>query len=219
MKRPSPSSTRHGRWATSQITPTPIQAGQWRGPSKRRGRGGRTAPGIGPFYRAGHGGARVYWCAKPRRGLSSLRFLYTLAMYLVTPIIVMRLLARGVRYRGYHRRWRERFGLFPAPGINGSLWVHAVSVGEVNAAEPLVKALMLAYPDAPLVVTTVTPTGSERVLQLFGESVHSVYLPYDLPFAVRSFPAQDPSAAGCHRGNGNLAQLVFRLSQAWHSPA
>jgi 3-deoxy-D-manno-octulosonic-acid transferase len=116
-----------------------------------------------------------------------LRFLYTLAMYLVTPIIVMRLLARGVRYRGYHRRWRERFGIFPAPGINGSLWVHAVSVGEVNAAEPLVKALMQAYPDAPLVVTTVTPTGSERVLQLFGESVHSVYLPYDLPFAVRSF--------------------------------
>jgi 3-deoxy-D-manno-octulosonic-acid transferase len=116
-----------------------------------------------------------------------LRFLYTLAMYLVTPIIVLRLLARGVRYRGYHRRWRERFGIFPAPGINGSLWVHAVSVGEVNAAEPLVKALMQAYPDAPLVVTTVTPTGSERVLQLFGESVHSVYLPYDLPFAVRSF--------------------------------
>jgi len=116
-----------------------------------------------------------------------LRFLYTLAMYLVTPIIVLRLLARGVRYRGYHRRWRERFGFFPAPGFNGSLWVHAVSVGEVNAAEPLIKALMVAYPDAPLVVTTVTPTGSERVLQLFGESVYNVYLPYDLPFAIRSF--------------------------------
>src|ERR1700754_1303295 len=120
---------------------------------------------------AGHG---YTGALSQEKGWSSLRFLYTLAMYLVTPIIVMRLLARGVRYRGYHRRWRERFGIFPAPGINGSLWVHAVSVGEVNAAEPLVKALMQAYPDAPLVVTTVTPTGSERVLQLFGESVHSV---------------------------------------------
>ncbi|WP_114241778.1 lipid IV(A) 3-deoxy-D-manno-octulosonic acid transferase [Dyella sp. C9] len=116
-----------------------------------------------------------------------MRYLYTLAMYLVTPIIVLRLLARGVRYRDYHKRWRERFGFFQAPGVNGSLWVHAVSVGEVNAAEPLIKALQRDYPNAPLVVTTVTPTGSERVRQLFGDSVFHVYLPYDLPFAVKRF--------------------------------
>jgi 3-deoxy-D-manno-octulosonic-acid transferase len=116
-----------------------------------------------------------------------LRYLYTLALYLVTPIIVLRLLARGVRYRDYHRRWRERFGFFDAPGVKGSLWVHAVSVGEVNAAEPLIKALREYYPHAPLVVTTVTPTGSERVRQLFGDSVYHVYLPYDLPFAVTRF--------------------------------
>ena len=114
-------------------------------------------------------------------------YLYTLAMYLVTPIIVLRLLARGVRYRDYHKRWRERFGFFEAPGFAGSLWVHAVSVGEVNAAEPLIKALRNDYPNAPLVVTTVTPTGSERVRQLFGDSVFHVYLPYDLPFAVNRF--------------------------------
>jgi len=108
-------------------------------------------------------------------------------MYLVTPIIVLRLLARGVRYRDYHKRWRERFGFFEAPGFAGSLWVHAVSVGEVNAAEPLIKALRNDYPNAPLVVTTVTPTGSERVRQLFGDSVFHVYLPYDLPFAVNRF--------------------------------
>lgn len=116
-----------------------------------------------------------------------MRYLYTLALYLVTPIIVLRLLARGVRYRDYHRRWRERFGFFDAPGVQGSLWVHAVSVGEVNAAEPLIKALREYYPNAPLVVTTVTPTGSERVRQLFGDSVYHVYLPYDLPFAVTRF--------------------------------
>ncbi|MFC4763793.1 lipid IV(A) 3-deoxy-D-manno-octulosonic acid transferase [Dyella koreensis] len=118
-----------------------------------------------------------------------MRYLYTLAMYLVTPLIVLRLLARGVRYRDYHRRWRERFGFYqgPLPLVRGSLWVHAVSVGEVNAAEPLIKALREAYPNAPLVVTTVTPTGSERVRQLFGDSVFHVYLPYDLPFAVSRF--------------------------------
>ena len=116
-----------------------------------------------------------------------MRYLYTLAMYLVTPLIVLRLLARGVRYRDYHRRWRERFGYYQGPTLRGSIWVHAVSVGEVNAAEPLIKALREAYVNAPLVVTTVTPTGSERVRQLFGDSVYHVYLPYDLPFAVSRF--------------------------------
>jgi len=117
----------------------------------------------------------------------SLRYLYTLAMYLVTPLLVLRLLARGVRSRPYYRRWPERFGFFAAPGFSGSLWVHAVSVGEVNAAEPLIKALRRDYPNAPLVITTVTPTGTARVHQLFGDSVFHVYLPYDLPFAVRRF--------------------------------
>ncbi len=116
-----------------------------------------------------------------------MRYLYTLAMYLVTPLLVLRLLARGVRSRPYHRRWPERFGFFAAPGFSGSLWVHAVSVGEVNAAEPLIKALRRDYPNAPLVITTVTPTGTARVHQLFGDSVFHVYLPYDLPFAVRRF--------------------------------
>lgn len=116
-----------------------------------------------------------------------MRYLYTLVMYLATPLIVLRLLARGMRYGNYHRRWPERFGLFQQPGFSGSLWVHAVSVGEVNAAEPLIKALMRDYPNAPLVVTTVTPTGSARVHQLFGQQVFHVYLPYDLPFAVHRF--------------------------------
>jgi len=119
-----------------------------------------------------------------------LRYLYTLAMYLVTPLMVLRLLARGVRSRPYHRRWPERFGFFDAPGFSGSLWIHAVSVGEVNAAEPLIKALRRDYPNAPLVITTVTPTGTARVHQLFGDSVFHVYLPYDLPFAVSRFLRQ-----------------------------
>ena len=119
-----------------------------------------------------------------------MRVLYTLAMYLVTPLMLLRLLARGVRSRPYRRRWPERFGFFAAPAFHGSLWIHAVSVGEVNAALPLIRELAAAYPNAPMVVTTVTSTGSARVHQLFGDGVFHVYLPYDLPFAVARFLRQ-----------------------------
>lgn len=116
-----------------------------------------------------------------------LRFFYTVTMYLATPIIVWRLIARGFRYRGYFRRWRERFGRFPDPGFRDCIWIHAVSVGEVNAAVPLIDSLRRRYAPRRLVVTTVTPTGSERVKKLFADEVFHVYLPYDLPRAVHRF--------------------------------
>ena len=116
-----------------------------------------------------------------------LRFLYTLTMYLLTPVILYRLAARGLKYRRYFSRWRERFGFFPEPGLRDSIWVHAVSVGEVNAALPMIEALMRSYPGSSFVVTTVTPTGSERVQKLFGDRVFHVYLPYDLPASVKRF--------------------------------
>lgn len=117
-----------------------------------------------------------------------MRLLYTLAMFIATPLLMLRLWARGIRYGDYHQRWRERFGHFEAPSFAAkSIWVHAVSLGEVNAAEPLITALMDRYPDRQIIVTTVTPTGSERVRHLFGDRVFHVYLPYDLPFSVARF--------------------------------
>jgi 3-deoxy-D-manno-octulosonic-acid transferase len=116
-----------------------------------------------------------------------MRAAYTLTMYLLTPVILWRLALRGLRYRDYFRRWKERFAYFPDPGIRDAIWVHAVSVGEFNAAVPLIEVLMEHYPDTPLVVTTVTPTGSERVRRHFGDRVFHVYLPYDLPAAIRRF--------------------------------
>lgn len=115
------------------------------------------------------------------------RFIYTLTLYLLTPFVLYRLAARGIKYHGYFARWRERFGFFPDPGIHDSIWVHAVSLGEVNAAAPLIEALMQRHRDSRFVITTVTPTGSDRVLQLFGERVFHVYLPYDLTSAVKRF--------------------------------
>ena len=88
---------------------------------------------------------------------------------------------------GYRRRIGERFGFGMPRLARTSIWVHAVSVGEVQAAAPLVRALLKRHPDVPLVITTMTPTGSERVRALFGDSVVHSYVPYDLAGAVRRF--------------------------------
>jgi 3-deoxy-D-manno-octulosonic-acid transferase len=116
-----------------------------------------------------------------------LRLFYTALMYLATPVIMWRLIVRGIRSHAYFRRWKERFGRFPAPDFQSSIWVHAVSVGEVNAALPLIEALMVNFPDERIVVTTTTPTGSERVQKSLGDRVFHVYLPYDLPGPIRRF--------------------------------
>ncbi len=116
-----------------------------------------------------------------------MRVLYTLLMYLVTPIILYRLAFRGLRNRDYFWRWRERFGFFACPKMQDTIWVHAVSVGEFNAAVPLIEALIKRFPERPMVVTTITPTGSARVQSVLGKRVFHVYLPYDLPGSVRRF--------------------------------
>lgn len=115
------------------------------------------------------------------------RFIYTLTMYLLTPAILYRLAARGLHYREYFERWRERFGFVKDTGKRESIWLHAVSMGEVNAALPLIDALMRRYQGATFVITTVTPTGSERVRRVYGDRVMNVYLPYDLPASIRRF--------------------------------
>lgn len=116
------------------------------------------------------------------------RRIYSIVMYLLVPVIVGRLAWRGVSQRDYLRRWPERFGFFAArSGVAGALWIHAVSVGEVAAATPLIATLRERYPERSLVITTITPTGSARVRKVFGEQVFHVYLPYDLPAAIRRF--------------------------------
>jgi 3-deoxy-D-manno-octulosonic-acid transferase len=113
--------------------------------------------------------------------------LYSLATFFLTPLVLFRLASRGVKTPAYFRRWRERFGVFPNPNFKKSILIHAVSVGEVNAAIPLIKALMEKYKDYDFVITTVTPTGSDRVQQIFGNAVFHLYLPYDLSGAVNRF--------------------------------
>lgn len=115
-----------------------------------------------------------------------MRFLYSFLLYLLVPLALTRLAWRGLRNRGYWRRWAERFGFVPR--LSGSvLWLHAVSVGEVRASAPLVKSLARDYPGHTILITTMTPTGSATVHELFGAAVAHCYVPYDLPTAVWRF--------------------------------
>lgn len=115
------------------------------------------------------------------------RLLYSLILYALVPVVLLRLLYRGLGNPAYWQRWAERFAFFHRPGLQSPIWVHAVSVGEVQAALPLIRSLQQQYPNQDLVVTTMTPTGSQRVQDLLGNEVFHVYLPYDLPGAVRRF--------------------------------
>jgi 3-deoxy-D-manno-octulosonic-acid transferase len=112
--------------------------------------------------------------------------LYRLALLLAAPLIPLRLLWRGRRERGYWRHWNERLAFGPAP-VTGALWIHAVSVGEMRAAQPLIDALRAAHPDAPVLLTCMTPTGRATAESLYGKFARIVYLPYDYAASMRRF--------------------------------
>lgn len=115
-----------------------------------------------------------------------MRYLYTFLLYLAMPFVFLRLFWRSRRLKAYRLRMRERLGFYPFR-LDKCMWVHTVSVGELIAAIPLIKALQAEYPYLMMLVTTMTPTGAERVKVAFGDSVKHVYLPYDLPFAINRF--------------------------------
>ena len=117
-----------------------------------------------------------------------LRGLYSAALYLLLPITIYHLIWRSFRQGEYLQRWDERYAVYgSAPAHAGTIWVHAVSVGEVNAAAPLINKLLALRPATRLLVTSITPTGSARIRALWGDRVEHVYLPYDLPGAVSRF--------------------------------
>lgn len=120
-----------------------------------------------------------------------LRGVYSLALYALLPVTIYHLVWRGFRHPAYLSRWNERYARYgrthTEPAQGEVLWVHAVSVGEVAAATGLVNALLKEHPGRRLVITSITPTGSERIQSLWGDRVEHVYLPYDLPGAVGRF--------------------------------
>jgi len=153
---------------------------------------------------------------------------WSVTAYLLLPYALWNLLWRGLRYRPYWNRWPERFGIVADAGRQRIIWVHAVSVGEVRSSAALIVALDQRYPEHRIHVTTMTPTGSEQVRELFGERVDHSYVPYDLPDAVNRFLDRiRPDLAviaetefwpnifsACRRRNIPLFLVNVRVSQA-----
>jgi 3-deoxy-D-manno-octulosonic-acid transferase len=116
-----------------------------------------------------------------------MRAFYSCLFYLLIPFVLLRLLWRGIKAPAYRYRWRERFAFYNKKYPQGVIWFHAVSVGEAEALFPLVRQIQKQHPDAKLLITTTTPTGSARVKAVMQDTVAHVYLPYDVPDAVNRF--------------------------------
>ncbi|WP_454722523.1 MULTISPECIES: lipid IV(A) 3-deoxy-D-manno-octulosonic acid transferase [Cupriavidus] len=119
-----------------------------------------------------------------------LRVLYNLLWLVALPVALLRLAWRARKEPGYIQHVGERLGAYgKLPAAGPWLWVHAVSVGETRAAQPLIEALLARYPSHRLLLTHMTPTGRQTGAQLFGTQprITQCYLPYDLPWLVRRF--------------------------------
>lgn len=116
-----------------------------------------------------------------------MRILYSVLLYLITPLVILRLLWRSIALPGYRQRIGERFGLVPPPARPIRVWVHAVSVGETMAALPLIRTLVEQHGEGSIWVSSTTPTGSQRVQQELGDTVRHSFAPYDLPGSVARF--------------------------------
>ena len=115
------------------------------------------------------------------------RALYSLVLYLLSPIIFFHLWSRGLKNKSYHGRWAERLGFYHGHLKTDSLVIHCASVGEIMAARPLINKLLSETPNQTLTITCNTPSGSEQVAKLFGNSIQQIYLPLDFPGSVARF--------------------------------
>ena len=159
-----------------------------------------------------------------------LRTLYTVIWHLAAPLILLRLAWRARRQPEYLQHLGERVGCYRTRMAGPVIWLHAVSVGETRACAPLLHALLDAHPDYSVLLTHMTPTGRATAAELFGElapRVQSVYLPYDVPWAIRRFLRHfHPRIGilmetelwpnlieGCRRSNTPLTMVNARLSE------
>jgi 3-deoxy-D-manno-octulosonic-acid transferase len=125
-----------------------------------------------------------------------IRFIYALATYILFPISIFYWVTKGMLNKTYWDRIGQRFG-WGYPNLDpNNIWIHAVSVGEVQATIPLVKALRKRFPEKKIVITTVTPTGSDQVKKIYKDQVIHCYIPFETSFSVSNFfNALKPSIA------------------------
>ena len=115
------------------------------------------------------------------------RAAYSLFLYVLSPFIFLQLWLRGLKASAYRKRWNERLGFYQTPVQAGSLVIHCASVGEIIAASPLIKQLMARFSEHRVTITCNTPTGSEQIAKIFGNSVQHLYLPLDFHGSVKRF--------------------------------
>lgn len=115
------------------------------------------------------------------------RLLYSLLFYLATPLIWLRLLWRARKQPEYLQHLAERYGFYSTLAPSKLIWVHAVSVGETRAAQPLIEGLLARWPEHRILLTCMTPTGREAGREVYGGRVLQAYLPYDYPGATQRF--------------------------------
>lgn len=158
-------------------------------------------------------------------GFEALRLVYSLLLLIALPALFIRLLIKSQKLPAYRQRWLERIGINPLPQLERSLWIHAVSVGEVEVAKTLIPHLKIQHPGLPIVVTTTTPTGSAAIRQSKMADFHC-YLPFDLSgFIKRLIDKIQPQAliiietelwpnlVSCASANGPVILANARLSE------
>lgn len=141
-----------------------------------------------------------------------MRLMYTFLMYLLTPYILVRLWWKGRKLPGYRSRIPERFSIGTHGNKPVDVWVHAVSLGEVIAATPLIDAMLEKH--WSVLITTMTPTGSGRVKARFGDKVTHRYLPYDLPGALKRFFRQVQPRVGVIMETELWPNLIYQAHSA-----
>ena len=117
------------------------------------------------------------------------RKLYTAIFCLLLPLYFLRLFWKGLSNKEYLFRWSERLGISKNSPLKGKslIWIHAVSVGEVNASMPLIRSLIEKYPATEILVTTTTPTGSKLLIERLGNKIKHQYMPVDIPIFINFF--------------------------------
>ncbi len=112
---------------------------------------------------------------------------YNILSYMAIPFAMGRIALKGIKNPDYLKRIPERFGINSLPPMKSSIWLHAVSVGEVEASIPILNRLRLLYPSLPIVVTTTTPTGSALIRKKNIKNLLHCYIPYDISLAISRF--------------------------------
>jgi len=155
------------------------------------------------------------------------RVLYTSLLYCLLPLLPLRLAWRARKEPEYLQHVGERFGFYTTRPSKPTIWLHAVSVGETRAAAPLIKLFQTRNSQYQILLTHMTPTGRAASAELWGDSILRCYLPYDYPFAVRSFLRRFQPRLGilletelwpnlifiCREQNVPLALINARLSE------